>query len=285
MISSTIPAAGLAAPRTPPAWLGRGQNHGALMRTVDSHDLLVNLSEHEAGSEIAKHAHADAYICVVVEGGFETSAERRIECAAGTVLAHPRGHAHGNRFGTGASRCVNIHFGASWLDDRALREWLAGFRQAVLGARAPTLRRLAREMTARDAAAPLAIVSVAAELVAEAMRAGAASEAPRWLDRIVDMIESDLVHPPSLAALAAAAGAHPSHVCRVFRARRGETLGEYVRRRRVEASLALLARQDVSIAEVALASGFADQSHFARLFKRRFGLTPGERRRQMQSRS
>jgi AraC family transcriptional regulator len=272
-----------AAPRRLPAWLGRGQNHGAVTRTVDSHDMLVNASEHQACSEIAKHAHADAYLCVVINGGFETSAERRIECAAGTVLAHPQGHAHGNRFGAGASRCVNIHFGKSWLDDGALRDWLGGFRQAALGARAPTLRRLAREMTAVDAAAPLAIVSVAAELVAEAMRAGEVGAAPRWLDRIVDMIESNLAQPPSLAALAAAAGAHPSHLCRVFRARRGETLGDYVRRRRVEASLSLLAQRDWSIAQVAMASGFADQSHFARLFKRRFGVTPGKRRREMQS--
>ncbi|MDQ2928823.1 MAG: AraC family transcriptional regulator [Caldimonas sp.] len=271
-----------AAPRRPTEWLGHGQNHGAVTHSVASHGLLVNATEHAPGSSIARHAHADAYLCVVVEGGFEMSAGRSIECVAGSVLAHPQGHAHANRFGAGAGHCINIHFGASWLQERVMVDWLADFRHAPLGLRAPSIRRLIREMRSVDAATPLALVSVAAELVADAMRAPSSRAAPRWLERVVDAIESDLAQPPSLGALAAQAGAHPSHLCRVFRARYGETIGEYLRRRRVEESVVLLAAGDLSIAEVAAACGFADQSHYARLFKRRFGSTPGARRREMQ---
>ena len=56
-------------------------------------------------------------------------------------------------------------------------------------------------------------------------------------------------------------------------------LGEWVRRLRLEDALGRLTRSDASIADVAAASGFADQSHLTRVMRRRLGVTPAEYRR------
>ena len=74
-------------------------------------------------------------------------------------------------------------------------------------------------------------------------------------------------------------GVHPVHLCRTFSEHFDCTLGEYIRRLRVLRGRQLLAIDDGGLAEIALQSGFADQSHFTRVFKKHFGLTPNECRR------
>jgi AraC family transcriptional regulator len=99
------------------------------------------------------------------------------------------------------------------------------------------------------------------------------------MQRVVDAIEDDLARTPSLDALARIAGMHASHLSRSFRKTFGESVGGYLRRRRLEAADALLMRAESSLAEIAAAAGFCDQAHFTRAYARHFGLTPGQRRR------
>jgi AraC-like DNA-binding protein len=55
-------------------------------------------------------------------------------------------------------------------------------------------------------------------------------------------------------------------------------LGEYYRRRRLEAGRARLANPDLPLSRVAFEVGFADQSHFTRTFKQYTGMSPGQYR-------
>src|SRR5437667_238344 len=69
-------------------------------------------------------------------------------------------------------------------------------------------------------------------------------------------------------------GVHPAHLARAFRARYGETLGEYVRRLRLEWAAGEMIATDKPLTFLAVEAGFCDQSHFTRAFKRQFGITP-----------
>jgi AraC family transcriptional regulator len=71
---------------------------------------------------------------------------------------------------------------------------------------------------------------------------------------------------------------------REFRRYYSCTVGEYVRHLRIEYACRLLSASNASLAEIALAAGFFDQSHFARNFKWQTGMTPHEYRRIWQSR-
>jgi AraC family transcriptional regulator len=75
--------------------------------------------------------------------------------------------------------------------------------------------------------------------------------------------------------VAARVGVHPFHLSKVFRRFRRQTMGDYVQRLRVQYACRLLTSGETSLAEVALAAGFADQSHFTRVCRRLTGTTPG----------
>lgn len=257
-----------------------GQNFGSMGQTVAGGDLLVNICEHQPRTRVPQHEHAEPYLCVILSGGFELMTDTVSACVAGSMVAYPASRVHANQFGEMAATCLNIHFGPSWLDDRATSAWFDEYRQRSLGPLARCAAKIIREMRSHDSAAPLAIASAAVELLAESMREPPRARGAGWLSRVVDMIEADPAAAPTLGALAVEAGIHPSHLARVFRREFGETLGDFVRRRRVEQADRALS-SPLPLAAIAAGAGFADQAHFTRVYRSHFGVTPGQRRREM----
>lgn len=94
------------------------------------------------------------------------------------------------------------------------------------------------------------------------------------LDRITGYIENNLDHMISLGELAAIVNVSRFHFARLFKQSTGMTAIAYVERCRIDRAMTLISETDISLAEVALATGFADQSHFTRRFLRLTGCTP-----------
>jgi AraC family transcriptional regulator len=99
------------------------------------------------------------------------------------------------------------------------------------------------------------------------------------LERVIAHIEDNLASKLSLPGIAEIAGISVSHLKTLFRNSTGVPVYEYVLRRRVERAQLLLRNQKFSIAEVAVATGFAHQSHLARHMHRILGYTPSSLRR------
>jgi AraC-like DNA-binding protein/transcriptional regulator with XRE-family HTH domain len=109
---------------------------------------------------------------------------------------------------------------------------------------------------------------------------GAAIEEPsqglthQQVQRVLDFVQAHLSQELSLEALAQQIGLSPYHFARLFRQTTGESPHQFVLRQRIERAQRLLQERDVSLAHVAGASGFANQSHLTQAFKRHLGLTP-----------
>ena len=106
-----------------------------------------------------------------------------------------------------------------------------------------------------------------------------------WLGDARDRLHADVAARPSLAELAAGVGVHPVTLARAFRRTFGCTIGEYLRRLRIERAAEQLATGTQPLAEIALAAGFADQSHFSNVFRRRVGMSPSAYRREVRGRA
>ena len=96
---------------------------------------------------------------------------------------------------------------------------------------------------------------------------------PQHLQRAAELMQDDSASPLSLSQLSTVAGLTPSHFVRAFSQHYGMTPHAYLLDRRIRHARTLL-KQGQPLAEVALASGFADQAHFQRQFKRRVAATP-----------
>lgn len=113
------------------------------------------------------------------------------------------------------------------------------------------------------------------------MRQDSRSEYARRMHRVLEHIDAHLDQALDLDALASVAHFSPFHFHRVFAAWMGETLGDYVRRRRLEIGALRLATQPNStVLQVALAVGFNSGEAFTRAFRARFDRSPTEWRRE-----
>ena len=127
---------------------------------------------------------------------------------------------------------------------------------------------------------PLVVESHVLELLGAI--AGPASQeksAPRWLGRVKERMREEFRDNIRMGELAGDAGVHPVHLARVFRAQEGRTPGDYVQQLRVRAACHLLRDRDYPLAVVAVECGFADQSHFTRVFRKFTETTPAQFRR------
>jgi len=94
------------------------------------------------------------------------------------------------------------------------------------------------------------------------------------MKQCLDLIEEECAAPLTVTDIAGRIGIHPVRLSREVRRRFGQTLGEYAHKVRIRGACAMMKREATSLALVAASVGFADQSHFCRVFKALVGCTP-----------
>ena len=97
--------------------------------------------------------------------------------------------------------------------------------------------------------------------------------------RVREYVDVHLSESITLATLAAVAGLSMHHFAREFKQSLGVTPHHYLTQKRVERAQEMLVQTELSLSEIAYATGFSDQSHLARHFRHMLGTTPREFRR------
>ncbi len=95
----------------------------------------------------------------------------------------------------------------------------------------------------------------------------------------VEAMENHVADPLALDDLAAIANVSPRQLRRLFRERLGISVMAYYRDLRLDVAERLVTRSPLSLTDVALATGFANSSHFSASYRRRFGAAPSRIRR------
>lgn len=231
-------------------------------------------------TSVPPHAHERAIFNFVLSGGYtEFTQGREAECDRSRLLFHPVGQVHAERFSSEGARCLVLEFDVSRLEPvlgPAGLDEPAGFPAARW---AWVAGRLRRELRERDDLSPFVAEGFLHLLVAGARREvrkrRAGDPVPRFVEQAREILHDRLVESPQLASVAEEVGVHPVRLSRHFRRHYGRTPGEYLRELRIDRARRDLVETDLSLAEIAHRSGFADQSHFTRSFKRSTGWTPG----------
>jgi transcriptional regulator GlxA family with amidase domain len=94
----------------------------------------------------------------------------------------------------------------------------------------------------------------------------------------VRAMEAHVADPLTLDDIAEVAGVSPRQLNRLFRDKLGRTTMRYYRDIRLDTAQNLLGNSPLSLTEIALATGFASSSHFARVYADAFGVPPSSNR-------
>jgi AraC family transcriptional regulator len=248
-------------------------------RRVEVHGLVLTETFRPPGLVLPAHFHEHANVALAIEGFFtETVGREPYDVKPSSVIFRPAGEKHSNRYGKTAARCLIIEVGPQRLAEIRQATPILDRASYVEGGLITGLAlRILREFRTLDAVGPLSIEALTLEMLVQATRLDVMRDRkpPRWLQQAREVIHEQSLESPSLSSIAELVGVHAAHLAKMFRRHYGCTVGGYVRMVRLDYSAKLLAQFDQSLSTIALVAGFYDQSHFAHLFKLRFGVTPG----------
>ncbi len=247
-------------------------------RSIGPYILSEHLYRHAA--MLPKYAHRHAVVTFVIEGTIrEHCGVRSIVFRPGALRFVPAGEVHEYEIESRV-RCLHIWIDPAVLDGLDRRSVVPRRPAEINGLGATWLaNRLYAEFSREDTASGIAVEGLVLEILAEIARSEVKPDPvliPRWLKHATEIVESRFLERLSLAEIASQVGVHYVHLSRQFHKYNRCTVGELIRKRRIQYASHLLAHSQTPLAEIALICGFSDQSHLSFLFKRYMGLSPSK---------
>ncbi|WP_422927747.1 helix-turn-helix domain-containing protein [Singulisphaera sp. PoT] len=266
--------------------LAPGRFLGDMQETIEVAGLTFSESLYATDLFLPKHEHENAFFYFVIEGMYEETFGRETrQGGPSTLVFHPAGEPHSNRWKNGGGRVFHIEISGSRAE--ALRAYGAALDSPAERRAGPVpwlASRLYREYRRPDGPSRLGLEGLALEIVAEISRGGGQADEPgrtppRWLEKARELLHARFAENLPLEDVASSVGVHPVHLARVFRRHHDCSPGDYVRKLRVQFACERLAGSDAPLCEIALEAGFSDQSHLTRTFRQQLRVTPGAYRR------
>lgn len=238
--------------------------------------------------KVPRHSHRHACFCLVLQGTYtELYRGKAIECRPSHLIFRPAEEMHSDHFGDLSVRCFIIEVETEWLTrlhERSIRmDEPASFKGCSL---ASLVMRLRNESQMADDFTSLMVEGLMLEVIAEIARRSikiSERKCPRWLNQAKEILHENFTERLTLSDIAEAVGVHPVYLAAAFRQHYHRSIGEYIRRLRIEFASHELSKTGAPLADIALAAGFAHQSHFSNTFKRLTGLTPAQYRQASRS--
>jgi AraC family transcriptional regulator len=251
------------------------------MRRVPGFQVIEN--HYPAGLELSNHRHEHALLSYVLAGPYAESYGN-----TSSVIHPPRAlrflpaeQNHSNVFDEG-THCLIVEVEPEALKRVEEHSKALDRPGEIQGINSTWLaQRLYHEFRQGDELALVSLEGILLEMLVEGARHSGADRVamiPRWLHIAREYLEQNFLRPVSLAEIAAAAGVHRVHLSREFRRYFSTTVGEFLRRKRIQHACHLVSTTETALAEIAMTCGFSDQSHFSATFRRQIGLTPARYR-------
>ncbi|HEY0036833.1 MAG TPA: AraC family transcriptional regulator [Longimicrobium sp.] len=268
--------------------LSPGSFFGPALKSQEVSGFLLTESTYEPGHRVPAHAHERALFYLVLDGRSTDVADGRCRaCTPGTLMYHPAGEPHSNLWEASGGTCFHIEVPPDRVEDLARRSALRSSEGYGGGLPVWLATRAHDEFRNPDPASRLAIEGMLLELIAHASRGENGSirrGRPGWVARARELLLERCTEELTVSKVAAELHVHPTHFARAFRQAYSCSVGEFVRRARVERACNRLIAGRQSLSTLAYDLGFCDQSHFTRTFKREMGCTPSEFRQRFGTR-
>jgi len=111
---------------------------------------------------------------------------------------------------------------------------------------------------------------------------GKGKRIPGWAKELKEMIQDHIDTSLSLKELSKDLNINPSYLSREFSKHFDNlSFGDYIRKQRIEKAIELMSNPSYSLTDISYLTGFSDQSHFTRIFKKTTGSNPSQYRKKI----
>jgi AraC family transcriptional regulator len=264
--------------------LPTGNYYGNTVRQYQAGGFSLSETRYLPKTKLPRHSHESHYFCLVLRGSYRESYDRKLRsCEPSMMLYHPAGEVHAQSLDKSPVDLFRVEVNPTRLQYPNHPDLTITGCDLRRGPQVALAHKLYCEFREPDAVSHLAIEGIGLELIASVARDFQRSQTllnqpPRWLMQAQDLIKSRYLEQLSLGDIARIVGVHPVTLAREFRRHYHCTVGEWVRRERIEFACRELVKRNACVAAVASAAGFYDQSHFARTFKKLTGMSPSQYR-------
>jgi len=249
---------------------------------ADFDGILLSETIYSAGFTSNWHFHENPYFTFILNGGsIEERKKLSNECVPGQLLFYYWQIPHRNSNYQPSSRNFNIEFDKHWLNELGVT--VTGINDVFLLDDINSklmLLKIFKEYRQIDICSEIAIQSTGLKLLSSISKKEKEEKyLPGWVKPLAELLNDCCDKNYSLRELSALLHIHPITISKNFPKFFNCTLGEYMRRTKICRSLSLVKKPDLSLTDVAYSCGFADQSHFTRVFKQMTGFLPGQYKR------
>jgi len=258
--------------------LKTGRFYGQTNSTIHLDFATITDTEY-THDKVDWHYHDNAYFTFILQGNvIEGNKKEVYNCSAGSLLFHNWQAPHYNIKPKGYTRGFHIEVNQQWFQEAAIQ---SDSLQGSFAVNDPDTKflfySLFKESKVNDALTPLATEALLLQALTgmQSLQIKSQNRKPLWVDKLHCILADDVACKFTLTGLSALLQIHPAHLSRDFAKHFGCNLGQYIRKLRIEKAFTLLPDENLSLTKIALACGFADQSHFLRCFKSIKHIKPG----------
>lgn len=244
---------------------------------------LLSEVRHAKALSVPPHQHEVPYFSLLLDGSYEELApDFAVRYEPYSLVFHDAYTEHQDAIAVGGCRMFFVEMLASWREALATIDKPAHLFEMTGSAPVWLALRLHREFLAAESALELTVESLIHELCSYVAQPTSDTERePAWLARAEQILRDRSSRPIDLRGVAGEMGVNASHLCRTFRRFRRRTIGDYILGLRIQSVCRMLLHGVETLGDIAAESGFTDQSHMTRLFKRITGTTPAAYRRML----
>ncbi len=253
--------------------LKSGEYLGSVNSNWHADGLLISVAAYPVPVFEGWHCHENHHISFIIQGGNnEQRKGREKEILPGEVVSYRSGELHRNCNTQTHSRNINLEIKSGFFSRYGLDADVFS-TGAFQGDAKFTILKIYKECQAGDDRFSSAVHSLLLSL----LRPGDPAPAciPRWVTMLREVLNDRWDDNIPLQELARLVQVHPVTISKYFPRYFHCTLGEYIRKLRIEKALSLMRTAKLPLTAIAHQCGFFDQSHFIRTFKDMTGFLPG----------
>ena len=221
------------------------------------------------------HSHNNAHITLFLKGGTTEKRKNFSETVGpGSLLFYHSDELHLNQDTLFPSRNINIEVNEKILTELEISE--AVIEKSVQNEAFTKflILKIFKETLNADAFSSDTITMLFSQLSNSHAHLEKFEKSPFWVKSLQELLNDCWNENPNLQDLAQVLNLNPITISKHFPKYFGCTLGEYMRRIKINRSLSLIQSDPGNLTEIAFQCGFSDQSHFIRTFKTQTGFLP-----------